>query len=167
MPQVDSIANAPVIIDTVHHHIHAGRVFFATDVRTVADNGFHRAIVDVPSGSYPHLVFNVDTEGRSLLTMYEVGSYSGVSSVGRFNRNFNSGAVPETSVFVAGSLNVTSRAIFAGLSGSGRSGSAEGGNANTFYEFVLKPGIYAFEVKNVSGAINFIGLSVDWYEPNK
>lgn len=168
MPQVDSLANAPIVIDTVHAHIHYGRAFFASDVRTVVDTGISRAIIDVASGASAHIDFEIKTEGRAISTLKEVGSYSNATSFATINRNLFSDIVPDVSVLFGGSLEVTSASLFRGLIGSGdKNNNVGGGVGGAFYELILKPGIYALDVQNLSGSTNYVAIEVDWYEPKK
>ncbi len=166
--QRDAIANAPIMIDHAHANGHAGRTFFVSQTNLVANSGYLRTIMSVPSGSYAHANFKADSEALALLSVRAVGSYSHASSLRISNSNFMSPQSSSVGMFSGGSLEVTSATIMTHLLGSGKSGQAIGGNISSPFEFIWKgPYTVAFDIQNIGVVDKMLSCFVFWYEPNK
>lgn len=168
MSQVDEIDNAGVGIDTFHHNIHAGRVFFCNALyTTVADNGFARMLVEIPANYGIHVQPSITVEAKAYATIKEVGSYSNITSVVAENRNRFSSEASSAMLFTGGSLEVTSAVLSTTLFPAGSKNKAVGAAGGSFAEMVLNPGIWAVDVQNKSGGTQDIGIELDWYEPER
>lgn len=164
MPQFDNISNAYVSISHEHYVGHAGRRFFCTQIDTVADGGSLRMIVQVPSGSAAHFNFEADSEAIARIMIFKVGSFSNASSLQGYNRNTFSTNTPQVLTWAGGSLEVTSLTWGQHLIGAGQGANATGDIFDAAHEFILKPGTYAFDVKNVAGQVKQLSLAGYWYE---
>lgn len=165
MPQVDSISNAPVVIDTYHQRIHEGSAWKWTQTYSaIADNAVRDSLI-ITHGAI-HVVPKMSVAGEAIIEFHEVASYTNGTSKAPVNRNLFKTHVASVSFHAAASMNVSSRTLFVGQAGGvgGFFIPSAGGDTN-FPEFILPGGrVYSLRFTNVSGGASDFTAAFDFYE---
>ena len=164
--QYDRAFGLPVL-DILHERIHRGEVFTASAQQEIAGDGTADFLIRVVGGM--HVTFTGNVGQNMLVSLFEgpTTSADGVA-VTPHNRNRFSSTTPTTLVFAGPTVSADGTQLFDGFAPGGEKQSASGGQASSFFEWVLSPGDYIARIENTivsPAAAAYAGLVIDFYEP--
>ncbi len=161
----DPVSNIPIFIDFEHHQVHEGETYKAIDAQPGLGTATVKYAFVVPSYSptvrAPHLLIEVDTyNGSARVDLYEGASFTGGTSMTRYNRNRNSLDVPAASALtgVTSTTETLIDSFYVGggnkIAGSNRQSSEWVTRANTTYRI---------DVDGLLAGTEAV-VSFNWYE---
>lgn len=157
----DPISNIPVVMDFEHHQIHEGETHEVFDEQLSLGTSTVKYAIEVPTGSYPHMVFACDlTGGSAHIRIYEGATFTNGSAKTSYNRNRNSLTAAET-VVTAGVTSADGTQIESFLIGASNQ---VGGSNRTESEILLKTNTtYRVDVEGLDAGVKAI-VKFRWYE---
>lgn len=154
-----------VVIDGSHQNLHDGYVFEVSSRYALGNGEALEIALEVPSGIYPHVVFDVSSEKIAVFTVIEgVTSLSGGANMTEYNQNRNS------SVTTTVSAKVGTPAAALSYSGGTTIRTQQITTSTTSYaagfalEMILKTGAVTV-VRLVAGAASCdASIAIRWYQ---
>jgi hypothetical protein len=165
---LDSLSEAPVFIDLVHHEIHEGNTFQAwAYTGTVASSGSLDLVISTTgTAKGVHLTYEVSAGGDADVLFYEgiTGTFVTAATVVNMNRiSVNTSPVV---CFVYPTVTVTGLLLNTSLlpGGTGSDTSA-GGSARFGSEWILKTNTrYLIRSRNISASNQPMSIVAQWYQ---
>lgn len=161
----DPISNIPIFMDFEHHQVHEGETYKAIDSQPALGTATVKYAFVVashnPTVSAPHLLIEVDTyNGSARVDLYEGASFTGGTSMTRYNRNRNSTSVPTASA-LTGVTSTTGTLIDSFYVGGGNK---IAGNNRQGSEWVTRTNTtYRIDVDGLVAGTEAV-VSFNWYE---
>jgi len=169
---IDRLTNALMTIDYAHHEIHSGGAFrCGTQKEATANGNLTLSFKTANTTKQAHMVWAVETENSSTVSVYEKSEVTGGSAVTprNANRSFADSSVTMQSV-VKDATVVTTNATVIGNKVIGSNGLRSrdpnlGGAAASRGEWVLKQNTwYTVKITDTSNAAQNLWIGLDWYE---
>lgn len=166
---VDRVAEALTVIDTLHQRTHEGVVYSHNQIFAgVTNDADIEVLMQVPAGMYPHIRIQQNAGGDAEMRVFEGSTFSAAgTAVTPRNRNRN---VPDASAVTlthTPTITVPGTELVTLFVPGGSGGNASGANGIIFEEFILKPSTdYLFRGTNRAGIAQDMNSVLTWYEPN-
>ena len=164
--RVDDKTRALVLIDTIHHEIHEGELFYSDNSDVLANGGVVNYLLTTPdSDKAIHLAYVVDGTAVTQIDLYEATDKAGVASVNVFNANRLSSNPPTMTI----KKGLNGGTTYGTLIKTHKSGSATGASSRTSAsiragEVILKKNT-KYILRVTSGtADNLTNTKFEWYE---
>lgn len=165
--EVDEFNKALVVQDEVHHNIHRGIFFSASDlVLSLANNDSEELILS--TSGVVHMRATISASAQSLIRFFEGTTVSASGAqVPLYNRNRLSSIASGTmGVFRAPTVSDDGTLLLETFGPGGTKKNAVGSESSAFHEWILRPDtIYLFRITNTSGGVEDISIEIDVYEP--
>lgn len=163
---VDELTGALATIDTVHHEVHEGEMFYVSHSASV-NNASSMDVQILTGAGGLHMSSAVSVGGACNLYLYEAPSTSGGSALTSYNkkRDDTTHSSPMTVVHTP-SVSGTGTTLINGrlLAGGNTQQSRIGTGVRDGSEWILKPSTkYLIRVTNVSGTAITISVEVEGY----
>lgn len=165
---VDDTVNAVVTIDSVHHEVHEGEMFFTSFVTgSVTNNSSIGMMISLTgTANSAHLFFAVACGGDAEIYFYEGMTGSNYGNIlSHYNMNRNSSNTTSIVVSAYPITTVTGTLLANYFVPGGRGPTADGGAFRSGSEWNLAPGKrYLLRIFNRSGNTQYASLAVEFYE---
>lgn len=161
----DPISNIPIFMDFEHHQVHEGETYKAIDSQPALGTATVKYAFVVASHAEkiraPHLLIEVDTyNGSARVDLYEGASFTGGTSMTRYNRNRNSTEVPTAST-LTGVTSTTGTLIDSFYVGGGNK--IAGSNRQSSEWVTRTNTTYRIDVDGLVAGTEAV-VSFNWYE---
>ena len=171
---LDEVTQKPILIDFVHHEVHEGNTFQASqktaDASPIADDASYDMLIITGNEAEAHLVFGAAAGGTAEVILYknttvsDNGAQIAVQNMRQSLHGVNLNTVlvytTPTITLVGNQMNIQ---LLPGGSGPGQGTS--GGTVREGTEWVLQPNTnYLVRVTNRSGNAQPISIMTQWYE---
>ena len=164
--RVDDKTRALVLIDTIHHEIHEGELFYSDNSDTLANGGVVNYLLTTPNDDKAiHLAYVVDGSAITQIDVYEGSDKAGVADITVFNANRLSSNAPTMTIKKGLNGGTTDGTLIkTHKSGSSTGVSSRNSASIRVGEIILKKGTkYILRVTS-STADNLTNTKFEWYE---
>jgi len=166
--EVDSIGEALVIQDMVHHRIHEGVFFVSGATATaLANGGTLDVLIQAVSGDL-HVLFIGTVGGDATVELFEGTTFTAAGtalpSLNR-NRNFALTKISDSIITQDPTITLDGTQLFSGILLGGSGGNAVGGSSSAFNEFIFPAGsVHLARITNISGQARVAALELEFYD---
>lgn len=155
--------------DVAHENVHLGKAYYCSvlwgDGAEIADNGTADVLLQIDAGT--HVIYDVACGGNAEVYLYRNPTYSAAgTAISVFNKNEYSANTTANTITHTPTITGTGTALPSRLLPGGNKTAGSGGEDGSFNrEIILMAGNdYLLRVKNISGAIQPVSVSFEWYE---
>jgi hypothetical protein len=166
--EIDESTGHLVVVDSVHHWVHEGKVFQADFVgEGIADDGSIEILLKIPAGIDIHMSYRALAGGDARFAIFEGPTITDDgTAIIRPNRNRQSSNVTTMTAFHTPTTTDDGTQLNDIFIPGGSGGNATGGNAEVFAKWILKADEnYLLRFTNIAGSAKNLGLQVDWFDP--
>ncbi len=171
---LDEVTQKPILIDFVHHEVHDGNTFQASqktaDASPIADDASYDMLIIVGNEAEAHLVFGAASGGTAEVILYKdttVSDNGAQVAVQNMRQSLHGIKLNTTRAFTTPTITLVGTQMNIQLlpGGSGPGQGTSGGTVREGTEWVLNPNTnYLIRVTNRSGAAQPISIMAQWYE---